>query len=113
MRCDDVAVAQAASASPISAMTPNVASVLVIEAIPPITGPRIAPRIGMSRSVYAAADHKTARAHMDEGVAQWMRGMQKRGALPANLTLDEAYALIKRCRPIVKDRRSWLGNYNR
>ncbi len=29
------------------------------------------------------------------------------------MTLDEAYALIKRRRPIVKDRRSWLGNYNR
>jgi hypothetical protein len=29
------------------------------------------------------------------------------------MTLDEAYALIKRRRPIVKDRRSWLGTYNR
>jgi len=29
------------------------------------------------------------------------------------MTLDEAYALIKSRRPIVKDRRSWLGVYNR
>jgi hypothetical protein len=29
------------------------------------------------------------------------------------MTLDEAYALIKGRRPIVKDRRSWLGIYNR
>jgi hypothetical protein len=29
------------------------------------------------------------------------------------MTLDEAYALIKSRRPMVKDRRSWLGIYNR
>jgi hypothetical protein len=29
------------------------------------------------------------------------------------MTLDAAYALIKSRRPIVKDRRSWLGIYNR
>jgi hypothetical protein len=29
------------------------------------------------------------------------------------MSLDEAYALIKSRRPIVKDRRSWLGVYNR
>jgi hypothetical protein len=29
------------------------------------------------------------------------------------MTLDEAYALIKSRRPIVKDRRLWLGIYNR
>ena len=29
------------------------------------------------------------------------------------MTLDEAYALIKSRRPIVKDRRAWLGIYNR
>jgi hypothetical protein len=29
------------------------------------------------------------------------------------MTLDEAYTLIKSRRPIVKDRRSWLGVYNR
>jgi hypothetical protein len=29
------------------------------------------------------------------------------------MTLDEAYALIKTRRPIVKDRRAWLGMYNR
>lgn len=29
------------------------------------------------------------------------------------LTLDEAYALIKSQRPIVRDRRAWLGIYNR
>ena len=29
------------------------------------------------------------------------------------MTLDEAYALIKSRRPIVRDRRTWLGIYNR
>jgi hypothetical protein len=29
------------------------------------------------------------------------------------MTLDEAYGLIKSRRPIVKDRRAWLGVYNR
>jgi protein-tyrosine phosphatase len=29
------------------------------------------------------------------------------------MTLDEAYALLKKCRPIIEDRRRWLGNYNR
>jgi Dual specificity phosphatase, catalytic domain len=29
------------------------------------------------------------------------------------MTLDDAYGLIKSRRPIVKDRRSWLGIYNR
>jgi protein-tyrosine phosphatase len=29
------------------------------------------------------------------------------------MTLDEAYALIKSRRPIVQDRRAWLGIYNR
>jgi hypothetical protein len=45
VRWDDVAAAQAASPSPISAIPPNVASVLVSDAIPPITGPSIAPKI--------------------------------------------------------------------
>jgi len=29
------------------------------------------------------------------------------------MTLDEAYTLMKRQRPIVEDRRRWLGIYNR
>ncbi len=29
------------------------------------------------------------------------------------MTLDEAYSLLTRHRPIVKDRRAWLGIYNR
>jgi protein-tyrosine phosphatase len=29
------------------------------------------------------------------------------------MSLDEAYALLKRARPIVEDRRRWLGIYNR
>jgi protein-tyrosine phosphatase len=29
------------------------------------------------------------------------------------MTLDEAYALLQRCRPIVEDRRRWLGIYNK
>jgi protein-tyrosine phosphatase len=29
------------------------------------------------------------------------------------MTLDEAYALLKRRRPIIEDRRRWLGIYNR
>ncbi len=29
------------------------------------------------------------------------------------MTLDETYALLKSCRPIVEDRRRWLGIFNR
>jgi len=29
------------------------------------------------------------------------------------MTVDEAYALLKNCRPMVRDRRKWLGIYNR
>ena len=29
------------------------------------------------------------------------------------MSLDEAYALMKRQRPIIEDRRRWLGSYNR
>jgi putative FMN-dependent luciferase-like monooxygenase len=57
-------------------------------------GPRLAPRIGMSRSVYAAADHRTAREHMDPGVAEWLQTMTARGMLPPGLTVEDAYARI-------------------
>jgi hypothetical protein len=29
------------------------------------------------------------------------------------MTLDEAYTLMQRQRPIIQDRRRWLGIYNR
>jgi protein-tyrosine phosphatase len=51
--------------------------------------------------------------HCEEGceraplvVAWFLR--ERRG-----MTLDQAYALLKSCRPIVEDRRRWLGIYAR
>ncbi|MGE3908871.1 MAG: LLM class flavin-dependent oxidoreductase [Chloroflexota bacterium] len=52
------------------------------------------PRVGMSRTVYVAADRATARAHMDAGVAAWVKVLEGRGQLPPGLTLDEAYSRI-------------------
>ncbi len=57
-------------------------------------GPKVAPRLGLSRSVYVAADHRSAREHMDPGVSKWMQSMIRRGTLPAGLSLEEAYSRI-------------------
>jgi putative FMN-dependent luciferase-like monooxygenase len=52
------------------------------------------PRIGMSRTVYAAADRATAMTHLDSGVSAWVRTLISRGAFPSGLSQDEAYARI-------------------
>ncbi|MFN8633824.1 MAG: LLM class flavin-dependent oxidoreductase [Chloroflexota bacterium] len=52
------------------------------------------PRVGMSRTVYAAADRATAMADMDPGVMAWVKVLEKRGTFPPGLTRDEAYARI-------------------
>jgi putative FMN-dependent luciferase-like monooxygenase len=57
-------------------------------------GPKVAPRLGLSRSVYVAADHRSAREHMDSGVAAWQKSMVKRGTLPPGLALEEVYSRI-------------------
>jgi putative FMN-dependent luciferase-like monooxygenase len=55
---------------------------------------RAAPRIGMSRTVYAAADRATAMAHLDSGVSAWVKTLVGRGAFPPGLSQEEAYARI-------------------
>jgi putative FMN-dependent luciferase-like monooxygenase len=52
----------------------------------------VAPRLGLSRTVYAAADHKTALADMSGGVARWVKILESRGAFPPGLTMEEAFA---------------------
>ena len=52
------------------------------------------PRVGLSRTVYAAADRRTAMAHLDGGVSQWIETMIGRGAFPRGLTREEYYARI-------------------
>jgi alkanesulfonate monooxygenase SsuD/methylene tetrahydromethanopterin reductase-like flavin-dependent oxidoreductase (luciferase family) len=52
------------------------------------------PRVGMSRTVYVAADRATAVAHMDGGVSAWVKTMIGRGAFPTGLSQEEAYARI-------------------
>jgi alkanesulfonate monooxygenase SsuD/methylene tetrahydromethanopterin reductase-like flavin-dependent oxidoreductase (luciferase family) len=52
------------------------------------------PRVGMSRTVYAAADRATAVAHLDAGVMSWVRTLVGRGAFPPGLSQEEAYARI-------------------
>ena len=44
-------------------------------------------------------------------IRAWLKmvGLLTAGAM----SLDEAYALLKSRRPIVEDRRRWLGIYNR
>jgi alkanesulfonate monooxygenase SsuD/methylene tetrahydromethanopterin reductase-like flavin-dependent oxidoreductase (luciferase family) len=49
-------------------------------------------RVGMSRSVYAAADKATALAHMESGVAAWAGVLASRGAFPTDLTREETFA---------------------
>jgi alkanesulfonate monooxygenase SsuD/methylene tetrahydromethanopterin reductase-like flavin-dependent oxidoreductase (luciferase family) len=50
------------------------------------------PRIGLSRAVYPAADRRTAMAHMQSGVAEYVDTMIKRGFFPAGLTQEEYFA---------------------
>jgi alkanesulfonate monooxygenase SsuD/methylene tetrahydromethanopterin reductase-like flavin-dependent oxidoreductase (luciferase family) len=51
-----------------------------------------APRIGLSRAVYPAADRRTAMAHMQGGVAEYVDTMIKRGFFPAGLSQEEYFA---------------------
>jgi putative FMN-dependent luciferase-like monooxygenase len=51
-----------------------------------------APRIGLSRAVYPAADRKTAIAHLDSGVADYVSSMIQRGFFPAGLSQEAYYA---------------------
>jgi alkanesulfonate monooxygenase SsuD/methylene tetrahydromethanopterin reductase-like flavin-dependent oxidoreductase (luciferase family) len=51
-----------------------------------------APRIGLSRAVYPAADRKTAIAHLDSGVAAYVDTMIQRGFFPAGLSQEAYYA---------------------
>jgi putative FMN-dependent luciferase-like monooxygenase len=51
-------------------------------------------RLGLSRTVYAAADHQTALAHMDPGIQAWIKLLIGRGAFPKGLSQEEAYARI-------------------
>jgi putative FMN-dependent luciferase-like monooxygenase len=55
----------------------------------PATG---APRIGLSRAVYPAADRATAIAHLDQGVADYIDIMIQRGFFPAGLSQAAYYA---------------------
>jgi len=54
----------------------------------------VAPRLGLSRTVYAAADRKTAMADMGSGVDQWVKLLQSRNAFPTGLSAEEAFARI-------------------
>jgi alkanesulfonate monooxygenase SsuD/methylene tetrahydromethanopterin reductase-like flavin-dependent oxidoreductase (luciferase family) len=51
----------------------------------------VAPRFGISRSVYPAADAVTARAHLRAGVERQVQTMVRSGRLPSGLTEDEAF----------------------
>lgn len=52
------------------------------------------PRLGLSRTVYAAADRKTAMADLESGISGWIEAMVKRGDYAPGLTRDEYYAKI-------------------
>ncbi|MBV9329524.1 MAG: LLM class flavin-dependent oxidoreductase [Chloroflexi bacterium] len=51
-----------------------------------------APRIGLSRAVYPAADRRTAMAELDSGVSEYVDGMIRRGFFPVGLTQETYYA---------------------
>lgn len=50
----------------------------------------LAPRIGLSRAVYAADDRRTAVAHLEAGVSEYIDSMISRGFFPRGLS-QEAY----------------------
>jgi putative FMN-dependent luciferase-like monooxygenase len=52
------------------------------------------PRLGLSRTVYAAADRRTAIEHLDGGVSRWIATMIGRGAFPRGLSQEEYYRRI-------------------
>src|ERR1051326_1590224 len=55
-------------------------------------GENARPRIGPSRAVYPAADRRTAMAHLDHGVAEYVRSMIARGFFPESLSQEAYYA---------------------
>jgi alkanesulfonate monooxygenase SsuD/methylene tetrahydromethanopterin reductase-like flavin-dependent oxidoreductase (luciferase family) len=62
-----------------------------LEALP---GPKVAPRVGMSRTVYVAGDRAEAMDHMRSGVSHWVKVLTGRGAFPAGLTEEQAFKRI-------------------
>jgi alkanesulfonate monooxygenase SsuD/methylene tetrahydromethanopterin reductase-like flavin-dependent oxidoreductase (luciferase family) len=56
------------------------------------SGRGLFPRVGMSRTVYAAADRDTAMAHMESGVLAWLETLVERGTAPSGLSREEAFA---------------------
>jgi alkanesulfonate monooxygenase SsuD/methylene tetrahydromethanopterin reductase-like flavin-dependent oxidoreductase (luciferase family) len=50
------------------------------------------PRIGLSRAIYPAADRRTAIAHLDSGVSEYVESMIQRGFFPPGLTQSAYYA---------------------
>jgi alkanesulfonate monooxygenase SsuD/methylene tetrahydromethanopterin reductase-like flavin-dependent oxidoreductase (luciferase family) len=54
--------------------------------------PPPARRIGVSRTVYPAADRRTARAHLVDGVNDYAEQMVREGFFPAGLREDEYFA---------------------
>ena len=54
----------------------------------------LAPRLGLSRTVYAATDRQTAIAHLDPGISAWVKLLTSRGQFPPGLSREEAYARI-------------------
>jgi alkanesulfonate monooxygenase SsuD/methylene tetrahydromethanopterin reductase-like flavin-dependent oxidoreductase (luciferase family) len=51
-----------------------------------------APRIGLSRAVYPADDRKTAIAHLEHGVAEYVDQMVARGNFPRGLSQEQYFA---------------------
>ena len=49
------------------------------------------PRIGVSRAVYAADDRRTAIAHLEGGVSQYVDTMIERGHFPRGLTQEQYF----------------------
>jgi putative FMN-dependent luciferase-like monooxygenase len=49
------------------------------------------PRLGLSRTVYVAADRATAAAHLEEGVMQNVASLIRRGAFPSGLSREEYF----------------------
>jgi len=54
----------------------------------------VKPRLGLSRTVYAAADRKTAMADMKSGVDEWVTLLRGRNQFPSALSAEEAFARI-------------------
>lgn len=50
-----------------------------------------APRIGLSRAVYPAADRRTAASHLESGLASYVDTMVSRGHFPAGLSQAEYF----------------------